>query len=176
MFAAKADAPTELPWNVAISGSETNTGATDVNTGAANNNLIITVDSNSSLAGFQEHAAPQYCHDLYHAGAHDWYLPSRNELGNIYNSGQPIANVSTGWQYWSSTEAFSNIARARDMTTGNEPNRGKSADLKVRCVRKGPAPRCANPYGLEGQMIYNTNGNVVQYCDGARWIAIGKDN
>ncbi len=176
MFAAKEDAPTELPWNDDISGSETNTGATDVNTGAANNNLIITVDSNSSLAGFQEHAAPQYCHDLYHAGAHDWYLPSRNELGNIYNSGQPIANVSTGWQYWSSTEAFSNIARARDMTTGNEPNRGKSADLKVRCVRKGPAPRCANPYGLEGQMIYNTNGNVVQYCDGARWIAIGKDN
>jgi len=50
----------------------------------------------------------------------------------------------------------------------------KQNSAGVRCVRKGPAPRCVNPYGVEGEMTYNTTHDVVQYCDGARWVGIGK--
>lgn len=35
---------------------------------------------------------------------------------------------------------------------------------------------CASPLGVEGTMIFNTDDNVMQYCNGADWIAIGSAN
>lgn len=35
------------------------------------------------------------------------------------------------------------------------------------------ADSCTNPVGPEGAMIFNTSEHVMQYCDGANWIAIG---
>lgn len=32
---------------------------------------------------------------------------------------------------------------------------------------------CANPAGVEGEIIYNKDQSVPQYCDGAIWIGIG---
>jgi hypothetical protein len=41
-----------------------------------------------------------------------------------------------------------------------------------------PAYACTNPAGVKGQITmngtYNVTHEVAQYCDGARWIAIGK--
>lgn len=33
---------------------------------------------------------------------------------------------------------------------------------------------CASPSGVAGQMIYNGDNNVMQYCNGAEWIRIGE--
>ena len=33
---------------------------------------------------------------------------------------------------------------------------------------------CSSPSGVEGQMVYNTSFNVMQYCNGADWVGIGK--
>jgi len=33
---------------------------------------------------------------------------------------------------------------------------------------------CANPTGVEGQMIYNVDYTVMQYCNGEAWVGIGK--
>ena len=33
---------------------------------------------------------------------------------------------------------------------------------------------CASPDGAEGTMIYNTNVNAVQYCNGTNWVKLGK--
>ncbi len=33
---------------------------------------------------------------------------------------------------------------------------------------------CANPTGVEGQMLYNIDHTVMQYCNGERWVGIGK--
>ncbi len=35
---------------------------------------------------------------------------------------------------------------------------------------------CTNPAGQEGDLIYNGAKNVLQYCDGPNWIAIGNPN
>ncbi|NCC23337.1 MAG: LamG domain-containing protein, partial [Alphaproteobacteria bacterium] len=35
---------------------------------------------------------------------------------------------------------------------------------------------CTNPSGVAGQVIYNESGDILQYCDGAQWIAIGENS
>ncbi len=35
---------------------------------------------------------------------------------------------------------------------------------------------CTSPLGVEGSMIFNTDDNVMQYCNGADWIALGPAN
>ena len=122
-------------------------------------------------------------------GADDWYLPARDELFLLYDSlvdvdGDDDPNTPTpGYQYgfqadryYSSTEnSIGSALGARfdgDGTVIGISNH--NSDRGSRCVRKGPAPRGANPDGLEGEMIYNSTHDVVQFCDGARWRAIGK--
>jgi hypothetical protein len=34
--------------------------------------------------------------------------------------------------------------------------------------------QCANPAGNEGEIIFNTDFDVMQYCDDTNWIAMGK--
>ncbi|MCB9973220.1 MAG: FG-GAP repeat protein [Rhodospirillales bacterium] len=33
---------------------------------------------------------------------------------------------------------------------------------------------CSNPAGVEGEMIYNADHSVMQYCEGDVWVGIGK--
>lgn len=179
MFAAASTTEVERFWNNGLT-NWTTAGTTNSNDGDGNTNTLAITDSDGVTAGFQTHEAAQYCYDLVAHGAEDWYLPALNELTLLYNSGDPITDFfDPADDYWTSTEGGSNdqaVILRDNGSTGASANNKDNTGTKVRCVRKGPAPRCANPYGLEGQMIYNTNGNVVQYCDGARWIAIGKDN
>ncbi len=179
MFAAASTTEVEKFWNNGLT-NWTTAGTTNSNDGDGNTNTLAITDSDGVTAGFQTHEAAQYCYDLVAHGAEDWYLPALNELTLLYNSGDPITDFfDPADDYWTSTEGGSNdqaVILRDNGSTGTSANNKDNTGTKVRCVRKGPAPRCANPYGLEGQMIYNTNGNVVQYCDGARWIAIGKDN
>ena len=179
MFAAPEDADdpnAPLAYNHDGSGNNL-IGVNSTVTGEANTNTLATTDMGTA-AGFQTAEAATYCYNLVTNHADDWYLPARDELLLLYNSGNHLANVSTGAQYWSSSErsGVADQAQTITMSNGNTNNRNKNVNIQVRCVRKGPAPRCANPYGLEGQMIYNSTHDVVQYCDGARWIGLGKDN
>jgi hypothetical protein len=177
MFVAPADSPTTLPWNNGNSSGYVQTNLTGDITGQDYTNNLVALDSDSVTGGFQAHRAAQYCFDLVAAGADDWYLPGRDELELV----TPLAlriNLVVGLNYLSSRE--STIDRASRVRYNSEldPVSGgwisKNTSAGVRCVRKGPAPRCANPYGVEGQMIYNSTHDLVQYCDGARWIAVGK--
>jgi len=134
----------------------------------------------ATLAAFgsSAHPAAYQCAIKQLGGADDWYLPAQDELQLINNGGSPLVPGIdlSGVRYLSSTEHDSNYGRARYMSSDSSSNIGKAGDIPIRCVRKGPAPRCANPYGLEGSLYYNTTNDVMQYCDGARWIAIGKVN
>ena len=98
---------------------------------------------------------------------------NRDEIGNF----DEVGGEYGGSWYWSSTEVNSNDVVLQRFEDGTTAGWNKyHTDKSTRCVRKGPAPRCANPYGKEGAMIYNNDANVLQYCDGARWVAIGKMN
>ena len=150
------------------------TGATSNTNGLANTLALVTSDSNSVTSGFQPHQAAQYCYDLVAHGSDDWYLAARYEYSAVACSNQSLLPGYTGWN-WSSTQSSSTrFQRVRSDTCGYSAQ-DKNGQHEIRCVRKGPAPRCASPYGVEGDMFYNTTADVVQYCDGARWLAIGKD-
>jgi hypothetical protein len=36
------------------------------------------------------------------------------------------------------------------------------------------AGSCINPAAAEGHVIYNSTHHVLQYCNGAKWVAVGK--
>lgn len=38
----------------------------------------------------------------------------------------------------------------------------------------GVSTACSSPTGLPGNMVYNTDQNILQYCDGVSWVGIGK--
>jgi hypothetical protein len=176
MFTTQSDLPGDLTWKGNTSGiGYVQTSITNNNTGASNTQALLLIDSDSNAALFQPHSAAQSCADLVQGGADDWYLPARAELALIGANMNLFPGINQSQWYWSSTEDAGNmnLAWTWNMGAGNLANRAKNFQFPVRCVRKGPAPRCANPYGMEGQLLFNDAHDVVQYCDGARWIAIG---
>ncbi len=155
-------------------GTGASSATAECNEGENNTNELVAADS-ASTAGFQTHNAAQACYDYVSNGADDWYLPAREELDLLYLNQVAIGNFEQTKFFWSSSETNFNNAVARRFSDGVEFDLTDKANLEnVRCVRKGPAPRCANPYGVEGTLMFNTTHNVVQFCDGARWIGIGK--
>lgn len=172
-FTTVADAGNMVMNNGNSSGLVDVSAASSDTDGRANTNTIAITDSDSATAGFQPHLAAQYCFTLNAHGADDWFLAARSEFaGSVCANRTVIPGISSN--YWSSTDhtvvgSFQQVGST--CTFSGLPANNSRA---VRCVRKGPAPRCANPYGLEGQLTYNVTHEVVQYCDGARWIAIGK--
>ncbi len=166
MFAAPSDETGNYIW-----GSHGTSRTTTNNDGDGNTITLLRY-------GQAAHPAAYRCATKLLGGYDDWYLPAENELKLISNTGNPVApGIIMGVQrYWSSTQADATSAKAINMTNGNDSNVGKTGAFPIRCVRKGPAPRCQNPVKGEGALVYNTSNDVLQYCDGARWIAIGKGN
>ncbi|HIF26221.1 MAG TPA: DUF1566 domain-containing protein [Micavibrio sp.] len=188
MYAAKTDVSSGLSWNagnasgasmVSVSGATCYLGGeTGCQTGEQNTLNAVILDSDSATGGSQQHLAARACAGFDAAGAGDWYLPAQEELEMLYDNREVggFAGTFANTQYWSSSEPNATAIYYYDFGGAGVNNSTKELAYAVRCVRKGPAPRCANPYGLEGQMVYNADNNVMQYCDGARWLAIGKEN
>lgn len=177
MFVAPMSTRTSLPWN---NGNGVNYTLTNVtaSTGQANTNILVTLDSDSGTAGFQPHRAAQYCYDLASSGADDWYLPSYSELDDalVVMLARDAAIVGN---YWASQEESAADRAERlaidalgNLTSGFNTKNGSNLVL---CVRKGPAPRCTNPDRPNGAIIYNSDFNLLQYCDpyggGTGWRA-----
>ena len=182
MFTTPQDGVQNLSWNDANNSGQVLTSASDSDAGFSNTTSIVVTDADSSSGGHQIHEASQHCYDSIIAGVDDWYLPAINELSVLYANREAIGGFITDpgeWyrRYHSSTEYSQTEMYIGDFSNGNMLGYSlKEVGYSTRCVRKGPAPRCANPYGVEGQMIFNSDHAVMQYCDGARWLAIGKAN
>jgi hypothetical protein len=73
-------------------------------------------------------------------GYSDWYLPSKDELTEMYNtignggSGGNIGGFSNSW-YWSSSENYSNNAWTVDFYNGNANYSNKANAHRVRVIR-----------------------------------------
>jgi hypothetical protein len=97
--AAPNDMPAELAWassrytETFISGTDTEFGA-----GRKNTALILAVDAAAPAA--------KACKDYSYGGKTDWFLPSRDELGVLYESRNFVGNMGTDW-YWSSSQGGS---------------------------------------------------------------------
>lgn len=51
---------------------------------------------------------------------------------------------------------------------------GQLYALGVSTRQCNPAGTCLNPAGNSGDIVYNSSSNVMQYCNGTGWIAIGQ--
>lgn len=125
IIAAKTDQSLGSTWYNGVPGI---TGATGkiLGTGPANTRKIVRVQGEGIYAA-------SVCSDYKVETFNDWYLPSKNELLEVYKQ---KAIVSAGdFVYWSSTEVDANAAWAQNLTTGGRKQSRKDKIYHVRAVR-----------------------------------------
>jgi hypothetical protein len=113
-----------FPWGCAgtdIPGAD----GTAIGTGNQNTTDIV--------AGCSPGSAAKECADYITDGYSGWYLPSKDELHNIYLNRVAIGNF--GNVYWSSSEASSTTAYVQSFSTGNQVEANKSNSYSLRCIR-----------------------------------------
>jgi hypothetical protein len=65
----------------------------------------------------------------------DWYLPSEDELAQLYIQRTTVGGFSTDYPYWSSSEESAGDARAQVFNDGIQYGSGKGYARYVRPVR-----------------------------------------
>jgi hypothetical protein len=126
LIAAPSDQSTGIQW---YNGSYITTGATGtaIGTGMANTNAIIVAQG----AGIY---AASICKAYNGGGYSDWYLPSLNELNELYINMVAVGGFSN-YFYWSSTELYTSNAWCQYFVNGYQSYANKSATGSVRAVR-----------------------------------------
>jgi len=106
------------------------TGAigTGIGTGLANTNTIV------AKQGIGAYAA-KLCDDLVLNGCDDWYLPSKDELYQIFLNNDYIGGFISDTSYWSSSESGVQKAWALKFQDGTWQEYDKYFANAVRCVR-----------------------------------------
>ena len=108
------------------------TGAvgTAIGQGQNNTNLII---ANCGTAGIAARICDAYVSGIYT----DWYLPSKDELTQLYNNRYAIGgfNLSAYGTYWASGEWHSHVADGMDFSNGTSGGYYKSYVMLVRPIR-----------------------------------------
>jgi len=114
-----------------ISGAD----GTAIGTGAQNTADII---AGCTTAGI----GAKLCADLSLNSFDDWFLPSKDELNEMYTNITIINSTSTANsgtemtnEYWCSSEHDLNFAKIQSLSTGNQVNSGKANLKKVRAIR-----------------------------------------
>jgi len=132
LIAAQTDQSAGIRW---WNGSNTTTGATGtaIGTGLANTNTIIT-NQGATATSYAAGLARAYTDGVYH----DWYLPSKDELYQLYLNRVAIGNFDT-WNYWSSTEYYNgaSIVPAELLFSNGSQSTGPTKDnlFRVRAIR-----------------------------------------
>jgi hypothetical protein len=134
LIAAPTDQSTGAEWGCSgtnISGAD----GTAIGTGAQN---TIDIEAGCTTPG----TAADICANLTLGGYSDWFLPSQDELNEMYlNIGQGnvlgLGNVGgfANYYYWSSTEGAPNNAWVQGFYDGYQYNTNKSTTYIVRAVR-----------------------------------------
>ena len=78
--------------------------------------------------------AARLCGDLVLGGYSDWYLPSKDELNQLYINKVAVGGFASNY-YWCSTEDDYVDARTQDFANGTQYYYNKFANLAVRSVR-----------------------------------------
>jgi hypothetical protein len=108
---------------------------TDLGTGLGNTNKII--ESYGSGTGYAAGMARAY----NGGGYTDWYLPSKNELNQMYlnignGAAAPNRFITSGSNYWSSSESGRYWAWEQNFANGSQLEPYKNSLNKVRAIRK----------------------------------------
>ena len=123
--AASVDQSSGIQWGC----DNTEVGGTsqDIGTGLANTKAIIKACGVGTAAGW----AASYISPTDVSG---WYLPSLNELNQLYEQRSVVGGFAN-FNYWSSTEYDSSIAWSQNFVIGYQLYSSKIYSLPVRAVR-----------------------------------------
>jgi len=126
LIAATEDLSQGMQW---YNGNFIATGATGtaIGTGLSNTNAIIIAQGDGSYAA-------SIARDYNGGGYTDWYLPSRDELNQLFEHRNAIGGF-TNYYYWSSTEDDYYDAWEQDFSTGYQNVYDKGYTIDVRAVR-----------------------------------------
>ena len=145
LVAAMEDLPETYEWGCyqqVVSGAD----GTSVGTGYQNTMDIVNDGCSNPNGGV---TAAQAALDAVINGYSDWYLPSRYELEEMYNTigqGSPNGNIGGFSQnqtvgipvvgkYWSSSESYSLYAWGKDFTFGFTDHYYRYSSFRVRPIR-----------------------------------------
>ena len=128
-ISAAADQATDAPWG--CQGTDISGTLSAVGTGSANTALIVAGCATSGISA-------RICDQLVLNGYSDWFLPSLDELSEMYtqldaNGFGNFANHT----YWSSTQQSATQAYTIDMNNGNQGTHNKSqTNRHTRAMRR----------------------------------------
>ena len=115
-------------WN----GTNITTGAnsTKIGSGKSNTNKIV---SAQGVPG-KKYAAWR-CYKHKGSGYTDWFLPSKDELWELYRQKNVVRGFASS-EYWSSTEQSSSVVNGLDFHYGEWYIFTKNSQLRVRAIRR----------------------------------------
>jgi hypothetical protein len=125
LIAATSDLSTNAKWG--CNGTSIPGTSVAIGTGLANTTAIV----GGCLTGT---IAARICYDLVQGSYSDWYLPSKDELNQMFLNKTAIGGFSTG-SYWSSSEFNSGSAWIQSFTTGAQSSDSKGNGNNVRAIR-----------------------------------------
>ena len=123
--AATSDQGTQVSWG----GSGTSVGTTKAIIGSGKTNTEDIVNK----LGSGNYAA-RICYDLVLGGHDDWFLPSKDELNELYKQRDIVGSFESS-NYWSSSESSADYAWTQHFYSGSQYDGGKNLGVRVRAVR-----------------------------------------
>ena len=126
LIASNADLRQLTWWN----GTFITTGATGtvIGTGKANTKTIVLAQ------GKPGPYAALACSKYKRNGFTDWYLPSKDELNELYKQ-KNVVGVFVNGYYWSSSQGSSNLAWEQDFYSGSQSDSATNHPDNVRAIR-----------------------------------------
>jgi hypothetical protein len=100
---------------------------TAIGKGLKNTNAIISQNSGAA-------SAAKLCEDYAGGGMTDWFLPSKDELNQLYLQASFVTGLSSSY-YWSSSEFDASNAWKQHLATGDQGSDAKSLGYYVRPIR-----------------------------------------
>jgi Protein of unknown function (DUF1566) len=129
IIVAPADEKEELQWFNGTYIEMVGDKGTAIGTGKSNTDTIVSRQGEGTYAA-------KICADLVLDGFSDWYLPSKDELNQIYKNMALLPNFDGKKNYWSSSsEANVFYAYRQGFFTGSQKGTDKKTKQAVRAVR-----------------------------------------
>ncbi|MEI6679711.1 MAG: fimbrillin family protein, partial [Mariniphaga sp.] len=137
LIAATADQSTGIIWAVtakqSISVPAPGATGTAIGTGLTNTNAIVT--QNGAGSTYAAGLCDAYTNTDTGTGVYsDWYLPSKDELNQLFINRVAVGGFASAG-YWSSSESSTGIAWDHYFSSGNQYGNNKIDMLCVRAIR-----------------------------------------
>jgi uncharacterized repeat protein (TIGR02543 family) len=118
-----------LQWESNFGYTDVSGTGTAIGTGRENTALIL------AAVPVANAPAAEACDDYSNNGKTDWFLPSKDELNELYTNRTSVGNMGTG-RYWSSSQFATGQVRYHDFNNGDNTSTAyTNNDFTVRAIR-----------------------------------------